>query len=157
MKRLRIKVWVLLSVPLLLFTGCDSFFLTCPVSILDLDAIVGSYKDINKFGYTVVLQNVSPKTIESFEASFLLYSKNGAAVPVAGKNGFLTIVKNVNLLASETALYAVSLDRAGVATPTEEVIIKNYTITKITYIDGTEWDNPFGLYGYSGTNGTTFE
>jgi hypothetical protein len=103
---------------------------------------------INSFKYAgIVFQflNNSQRYVEKITICFMLFDTKSQKSPFIGSNKF-EITKYDFLAPEENKEISISLDHYIYIAPIEPYLIDFFYISEIHYIDGTVWQDKYGIY-----------
>ncbi len=117
-----------------------------PYAITEPECKVGSIENFHNFaGVHFNFYNNSEKPIYSIAFSFLVFDSDGESSPLIGSNIFSArIFETVEGHDMREVVF--SLDPYISQVPNEPYIIDFFYISKIEYIDGTNWTDPYGAW-----------
>ena len=96
-------------------------------------------------GIVFNLLNHSENIIEKITVSFMLFDARTQESPFIGSNKF-EISKWDLVLPNENKEIIISLDRFIYIAPTEAYLIDFFFITEILYVDGSIWQDKYGMF-----------
>jgi hypothetical protein len=142
---MRKKVFFIFTCFLIFFRDAYSYAHDiCPYNI---DGYVSLSPKMNEFKYAgmnITFYNKCNKNIESVILNIFLYDENGDP-PFPEKN-CITVNYTQEVKAYGTADFCVSLDEYIAVIPEEPYQTDYIYAAGIEYEDGTEWNDPYGLY-----------
>ena len=149
-KHLLLASAVSMLVPLI--QGCATLEnMTCPYVIDNPHVEVGEKNSYHRYaGAYLTVFNDSEKTIQQYTVSFMLYDSDGE-IPFTGTN--CVVAECTKEIAPKTEEeFVVSLDSFISVVPDEPYVIDYLYLREITYTDGTNWKDPFGMYALREVN-----
>ncbi|HUX20930.1 MAG TPA: FxLYD domain-containing protein [Spirochaetia bacterium] len=119
-----------------------------PFQYLSVVLVAGEVADYHRLlGIHYSLRNTSAKTISSLRISFRLYDESGNQLPSPGDNYFVLTHSGWILPQTDCEVCA-SLDSSFFFAPTGTLVVDGFRIYRIDFTDGSQWSDPFNLYGY---------
>lgn len=151
-KRLQNRILeVILWLGLLPLTaGCRQEITMPPVLVSEPVCLLSSAGGNFRYaGVSFEVCNTGTQKIVSMEVSFVVFKDEKGGNPFYGSN-VLNAVISLDLAPSSSAPLEVSLDPRLAVIPETPFVIDCFYVTKITWDDGSEWTDPYGLY-YAGS------
>lgn len=110
-------------------------------------SVTGAYSSCGvHFSYT----NTSTKTVARIKISCMVYSDKNGTNPFAGSNNILADFPENgvtdNIVPGDSRNFILNLDPYIYCTPSEPYLIDYFFVKKITFTDGSIWEDPFGTY-----------
>lgn len=143
-KSLYQKKYCLLFLVLFFITGCTSYAKENVPYAIKAEFLVGeSTSDYENCGIDLLFLNKADLSVEEFTVVFYLFDSYGEPISTGKSNIVLKIVKNIG--SKETLSCCISLDDYMNEFVEEEYSVDYLYISKIVYIDGSVWEDPFGM------------
>lgn len=114
---------------------------TCEFSSLD-----GGFRHA---GVSFRCRNTGTRQIVSLEVSFIVYADESGGNPLYGSN-VVTAKIDAALQPDQLELFEISLDDRLAYLPDKPFVIDCFYVRKVTFDDGSEWNDAYGLY-YAGS------
>ncbi len=125
--------------------SCSNFSKQNPPYVVSGEMVIEDSRDYENGGFDFSFFNKSDKAVVSFTLVFYLFDEEGNP-PLSGKNNItLKIAERVEPL--EKLEMCVSIDRYLTYVPSEPFTADFIYVSKIIYEDGTQWSDPYGIYG----------
>lgn len=128
---------------LLLFCSCSLNAKTRTPYAVHGEIVMEESRDYQIAGLDLYLLNNSEKSIKNFTLVFFVYDSDGN--PPEGMRSNLVIPIEAEILANSVFRTCINLDKYFSIIPDEPYQVDFVYLSKITYADGTEWEDPFGI------------
>lgn len=129
-----------------LFSGCTTLSdASCPYIISDVEMQIGESENICQFANAnFQFFNNSNKSVKNFTVSFHIFDESGEN-PFFGTNK-VTAFCDEEIGAGEIRRIFVPMDSFLQVAPEKPFELDYFYVRKINYIDGSSWEDYFGLY-----------
>ncbi len=126
--------------------GCRQEMTMPPVLVSEPVCLLSSAcGNFNYAGVSFECHNTGSQKIVSMEVSFIVFTDEKGGNPFYGSN-VLNASIGLNLAPASSAVCEISLDSRLAEIPETAFVIDCFYITKLTWEDGSEWADPYGLY-----------
>ncbi len=103
--------------------------------------------DYSICGVNLFVMNKSEKNISSMNIVFFLFDKDGE--PASECRSKLSFEAEKTIAPGEQASFCISLDSYMNTIPSEALVVDYLYLAKITYDDGSIWEDPLGLMAFN--------
>lgn len=137
-----------------LLAGCELFVLAPPpVVCYGIRGEIGPVAGYHSVaGVYVDVLNQTEQAITRIEVGFYLFDGDGLPAPAIGGNYF-TAVHDLPLAAGERREICLSVDEAFYYAPSPPLGVRRFAFSRITFADGSSWDDPYGRYLWDSDEG----
>ena len=141
----------LYSLPLyFLFTACTMFTAQqVPFTVSKPECVVGGNEDYyDVAGIVFTFYNTGAKEIQRIEISCMIYDAETKNNPFIGSN-LIKAICNETIGSGEQKELIIPLDRYLYRVPDKPYLIDHFFIRKLTFSDGSVWEDKAGVYKIS--------
>lgn len=125
--------------------SCSNFSTKTAPYLISGQMVTEDSRDYEMAGFDFSFFNKSEKTVSSFTLVFYLFDEDGNP-PISGKNSITLQVKETVGPLEKLEMCA-SIDKYLTYVPSEPFTADFIYVSKIAYTDGSQWSDPYGLYG----------
>lgn len=138
---------VLLCLVTFAYSGCKVFAReNVPYVINGNFVMEDNLADFEICGVDLYFLNKSEKDVKDFTVIFFLFDEEGEPVNTTKNNLVFTVKEELGGM--EDINLCLSLDKYVNYVPDNGCFIDYLYVSHITYMDESEWSDPFGLYAY---------
>ena len=131
--------------------GCEGyskdFFDSIPYLVDGEFVMEEGASDYSVCGVNLFVLNKSEKNIRAINIVFFLFDKDGE--PASECRSKLSFELEKTITAGEEISFCISLDQYMNTIPSDELFVDYLYLAKITYEDGSVWDDPLGLAAFN--------
>lgn len=135
---------ILLSMIVFFCVGCKSFGNTKTPYIISGEFVCGDEtQGYSICGIQLNVFNKSEQEIKNLTVVFYLFDSDGEPVDTGNNNFVLSV--DVSIPPKDSNEFCISLDDFMTSMPEEKYFVDYLYLSKISYEDGSEWSDPFGM------------